>query len=70
MRSALYMAVLSAIRHNAVIRPFYEHLRAAGKLKKVAMVACMRKMLTILNAVIKTDTPWSASYAPRTCQSA
>lgn len=63
VRAALYMAVLSAMRHNPVLRPFYQRLRAAGKPKKVAMVACMRKLLTILNAVLKSDSPWSDSYA-------
>ena len=58
VRCGLYMATLVAIRHNPVIRKFYERLLANGKLKKVALVACMRKLLVILNAissVTKTD---------------
>jgi transposase len=42
-----------------VLRAFYQRLLAAGKLKKVALVACMRKLLTILNAMVKTQTPWA-----------
>ena len=49
----LYMAVLVAVRHNEVIRTFYERLVAAGKAKKMALTACMRKLLTILNAMIE-----------------
>jgi transposase len=52
------MATLSATRHNPLIRAFYQHLRAVGKEFKVAIVACMRKLLTILNAMLKTNTPW------------
>lgn len=58
VRSMLYMATLSAIRFNSVIKPFYERLIAKGKPKKVAIVACMHKMLTILNAIMKTNKPW------------
>ena len=58
VRAVLYMATLSATRHNPLIRAFYQHLRAVGKEFKVAMVACMRKLLTILNAMLKTNTPW------------
>lgn len=58
VRSVLYMAALVATRHNPVIRPFYERLLRAGKPKKVALVACMRKLLTILNAMLKTKTAW------------
>jgi transposase len=58
VRAALYMATLVATRHNLVIRAFYAKLLAAGKLKKVALVACMRKLLVILNAMIKCDQPW------------
>jgi transposase len=58
VRTALYMAALIATRFNPVIRDFYEHLRAMGKAKKVALVACMRKLLTILNAVLKHDRVW------------
>lgn len=57
MRTVLYMGTLSAIRCNPVIRPFYDRLLAAGKAKKVAVVACMHKILTILNAMLKHQTP-------------
>lgn len=53
LRSVLYMAALSSKSHNPVIERFYNHLLAAGKTKKVALVACMRKLLTILNAMIR-----------------
>jgi len=49
----LYLAALSASKHNPIIRAFYERLLAAGKEKKVALVACMHKILTILNAMLK-----------------
>jgi transposase len=58
IRAALYMATLVASRHNPVIRAFYHRLCAAGKPKKVALTACMRKLLTILNAMLKHRTPW------------
>lgn len=61
VRQVLYMAALVAARHNPVIRVFYARLLAAGKPRKVALVACMRKLLTILNAMVKADTPWDAS---------
>lgn len=60
VRSALYMATLVATRHNPVIRACYERLCAAGKPKKVALVACMRKLLLILNAILHQRTPWQA----------
>jgi transposase len=63
VRNTLYMATLVATRHNAVIRHFYERLRKAGKPAKVAIVACMRKLLTILNAMVKHQTPWSDQRA-------
>jgi transposase len=58
VRATLYMATLVATRHNAVIRAFYQRLCAAGKEKKVALTACMRKLLTVLNAILKHRTPW------------
>lgn len=64
VRGALYMAALSAIRFNPVIRDFYQRLKAKGKQSKVALVACMRKLLTILNAMLKNNTPWQA-YTPQ-----
>lgn len=60
VRSALYMATLSAMRYNPVITAYYQRLLAAGKPKKVAMVACMRKLLTILNAMLRHGTAWDA----------
>jgi transposase len=59
VRAALYMAALVASRRNTVIRKFYDRLRTAGKKPKVALVACMRKLLTILNSMIKHKTRWS-----------
>jgi transposase len=58
VRSALYMAALVAARHNPVIAAFYKRLRAAGKPSKVALTACMRKLLTILNAILRDRQPW------------
>ena len=60
VRSILYMATLSASRFNPVIRSFYQRLRKAGKLPKVALVACMRKLLTILNAILRSRSLWRA----------
>jgi len=60
VRAALYMAAVSAARHNPVIRAFYERLVHAGKLPKVALTACMHKILIILNAMVRTNTPWCA----------
>lgn len=59
VRGVLYMSTLTATRFNPTIRAFYERLRAAGKLPKVALVACMRKLLTILNAMLSRGTPWN-----------
>jgi transposase len=61
VRCTLYMATLVATRHNPVIKCFYERLVLAGKAKKVAIVACMRKLLTILNAMVKSRKPWNES---------
>ena len=58
VRSALYMATISALRFNPPIRATYLRLVAAGKPKKVALTACMRKLLTILNAIVRDQTPW------------
>jgi transposase len=63
VRSALYMAALVGARRNATLRAFYQRLVAAGKPKKVALVACMRKLLTILNTMIRTGTPWQPPAA-------
>ncbi|GAC1400142.1 MAG: IS110 family transposase [Chloroflexota bacterium] len=59
VRSALYMATLVAVRHNPVLRAFYQRLCAAGKPKKVALTAAMHKLLTILNAMLRHRTRWS-----------
>lgn len=66
VRGALYMATLVATRRNPVIRDFYNRLIAKGKLFKVALVACMRKLLTILNSMIKHKTRWSNSFLQTT----
>lgn len=58
VRDALYMAAVSAIQHNKVIRPFYQRLTKAGKLYKVAITACMRKILLILNAMVREKKPF------------
>jgi transposase len=58
VRTALYMATMSGIRFNPVIRRFYQRLCEAGKLPKVALIACMRKLLTILNAMVRENKPW------------
>ncbi len=58
VRATLYMSTLVAVRYNPVLKGFYERLRAAGKAAKVALTACMRKLLTILNAMVKHHTPW------------
>lgn len=63
VRSSLYMAILSAVRYNAPIRAFYQKLRKAGKAVKVAQVAAMRKLLVILNAIVRDNRPWDASLA-------
>jgi transposase len=62
VRAALYMGALVATRHNPLIREFYERLLAAGKPKKVALVACMRKLLSILNAVMRDRVPWHSAH--------
>jgi transposase len=63
VRGVLYMAALVATKRNAVIRTFYLRLVAAGKPKKLALVACMRKLLTILNVMVRTAQPWSTEPA-------
>ena len=60
VRTVLYMGTLVATRYNPRIKAFYERLLAAGKVKKVALTACMHKFLTILNAMLKPRTPWQA----------
>ena len=61
IRRVLYMATLCAARHNPSIRAFYVRLLAAGKFPKVALVACMRKLLTMLNAMVRQHKPWDPS---------
>ena len=63
VRSALYMSAMCCIVHNPVIREFYQRLRAKGKLGKVALVACMRKILVILNAMVRDGAPWQCPAA-------
>jgi transposase len=63
VRSALYMGTLAAVRFNPLLKAFYLRLRAAGKPPKLALTACMRKLLTILNAMLKHRTPWSPPCA-------
>jgi transposase len=65
VRQMLYMATLVAVRHNPVIKAFYDRLLQRGKVKKVALVACMHKLLTILNAMLKNGTDWQP---PQFCE--
>lgn len=62
VRSALYMAGLVAVRHNPQLKAFYHKLCKSGKKKKVALVACMRKLLVIVNAMIRNNMPWQAAF--------
>ncbi len=63
IRSVLYMAVLVASKNNPVIRPYYQGLIARGKLPKVALTACMRKLLVMLNAMVRDNQPWNNQHA-------
>ncbi len=63
VRTVLYMATLCGVRHNPVLKAFYERLVAQGKHKKVALTACMRKFITILNAMVRDGTKWEEKYA-------
>ena len=63
VRAVLYMATVAAVRCNPVLRTFFRRLCAAGKPKKLALTACMRKLLTILNAMKRTRTPWKPALA-------
>ncbi|MFC2022965.1 IS110 family transposase [Chloroflexota bacterium] len=65
LRASLYMAALVASRRNPIIAAFYQRLLDAGKAKKVALVACMRKLITILNAMMRTMTPWKSGIILR-----
>lgn len=62
VRTALHMSALVGTRHNTVIKKFYTRLVAAGKPKKVALTACIRKLLTILNAMLKNNEAWDPLY--------
>jgi transposase len=63
VRQVLYMATLTAVRCNPVLKTFYTRLRSNGKAAKVALVACMRKLLTILNAMLRDGRPWNPEHA-------
>ncbi|HVQ41498.1 MAG TPA: IS110 family transposase [Vicinamibacterales bacterium] len=63
VRQTLYMATLVAVRFNPVLAAFYQRLRRAGKAPKVALIAAMHKLLTIINAMVKAETPWAAPSA-------
>ena len=63
-RATLYLSLLVAVRSNPVRKAFYERLRTAGKAAQVALTACMRKLLTILNALVKPHTPWQPQEVP------
>lgn len=62
VRSALYMSTLTAVKHNAVMRAFHQRLLANGKPKKVALVACIRKLLSIMNAILKSGVAWNPNF--------
>jgi transposase len=64
VRATLYMSALVAVRYNPVLKAFYQRLCTAGKAKKVALTACMRKLLTILNAMVKRQKPWHVQEVP------
>jgi transposase len=63
VRRALYMACLSAVRYNSALKPFYQRLLEKGKPKKLALAACMHKLLSTLNAICKSGQPWLENYA-------
>jgi transposase len=64
VRATLYMSALVAVRYNPVLKTFYQRLCRAGKVKKVALTACMRKLVTILNAMVKHQKPWHVQEVP------
>lgn len=66
VRSTLYMATVCGVRCNPVLKTFYQRLLKAGKPKKVALTACMRKLLTILNAMVKNGSDWDPHFSERT----
>jgi transposase len=63
VRTVMFMSMLSSIQCNPVFKRFYEHLNAQGKLPKVALIACMRKMIVVLNTMVKNQEPWRESMA-------
>jgi transposase len=63
VRAVRYMSTLAAVRHNSVLKAFSERLRAVGKAPKVALTACLRKLLTMRNAMLKHQPPWQENYA-------
>ena len=63
VRSTLYMAMLSATRYNPILLPFYRRLLERGKSKKVALITCARRLLVILNAMLRDNTPWNPALA-------
>ena len=65
LRAVRYLSAREAVRGNPVIGAFYKRLREAGKAPKVALTACMRKLLTLFNAPVKHHTPWQAELAAR-----
>ena len=67
LRAVLYMVALVASRRNPIIAGFYQRLLNVGKAKKVALVACMRKLLIILNAMMRTMTVWQPEIILKTC---
>jgi transposase len=67
VRAVLYMAALVASRDNPVIRAFYLRLRAAGKPPRVALTACMRKLLVVLSAMLRANTAWNPAFAQDSC---
>ena len=62
-RTVLFMAIMTSVQHNPRIRAMYQRLVAAGKNKKVALIACMRKMIIILNAMLRDKTMWNEKMA-------
>jgi transposase len=64
VRATLYLSTLVAVRDNPVLKAFYARLRAVGKAAKVALTACMRKVLTILNAMVKQQKRWQPREVP------
>jgi transposase len=63
VRTVLFMSIMSAIQCHPTLKPMFQRLVASGKPKKVAIMACMRKQLTILNAMVRNDTPWNQQHA-------